>query len=928
MLICRYTILLLVFCANMTSFAQKADSIMQFMVHAMRFNEVFSQEKVYLHFDNTGYFKGERIWFKAYVVKPHVEGTTTKFLPSDISKVLYVELLNSSGDVVERKKLAVENGQSNGDILLNSILGSGFYEVRAYTRYMLNWGEHTVFSRVFPVFQAPQAEGDYSQPTIDQLSFRQRLPQRSLDADDTTRVEVNRHDVVRFFPEGGDLVKGLNSRVAFTISDEQGEWERGRVEVTPTDEESLNFEYTDRKGKLRKIRMPEAKEEGCVLRWDTLDTGSDYQASVLCSSPLHGRLLGYALMHEGSIVACDTFRALPQVRRQFSLFDLPAGVNQLTVFDSDGRIQAERLFFIPPYDAVTDSIHITSDVKELTPCGKVSLQLKTQPNASLSFSAMDAGTMVNGKETDICSWMLLSSDLKGYIAHPEYYFEANDAAHREAADLLMMIQGWRRYNWQVMAGATPMQQPLQPIEDHLYVFGQLRPDRNQWKKKLPLGGVELTANLYNSQGEHLKGTAVTDSMGNYAFQLPSISGDWNLLIQSRLQNELKNYTITIDRRFTPQSRYLFPEESQRMDVNEPNFFVQPRSTAEPAEETKAPSHIFKVGRQEYVTSAVNVKAKRTRWNDYTRRWYDESVARSTATLFYNCSDDAEEMADRGEATPGLLEWLRTKNPLFSGNDYPDGLVLRVGRGGIEEGNEEKLDLWEGFYIDADVLTGEKSGSGEGFVPQSFRNAPPSDWLQLWSDGLSYKNRPIVWIVNNQFCTITTFNRFYQDVPVLHVDGDLGVKNAISHTAKYCDVKDLYLPGGVSMARLPENIDEVKSVYISEDQAMRSKFIHSSVIDLLDPVTVYVYTYPPTSFNYKKGVRRTHFQGFNQPTTFEMEDYSILPPMEDFRRTLFWAPNVQADSKGHATIEFFNNSTCRELFISAEGLTPQGQFVIF
>jgi uncharacterized protein YfaS (alpha-2-macroglobulin family) len=59
----------------------------------------------------------------------------------------------------------------------------------------------------------------------------------------------------------------------------------------------------------------------------------------------------------------------------------------------------------------------------------------------------------------------------------------------------------------------------------------------------------------------------------------------------------------------------------------------------------------------------------------------------------------------------------------------------------------------------------------------------------------------------------------------------------------------------------------------------------------------------------------------------MEDYSIMPPMEDFRRTLYWNPNVKTDKDGKATIEFYNNSSCTQMFISAEGITKDGKFII-
>ena len=143
---------------------------MTYMKRAMMFNKSLPQEKVYLHFDNTGYFKGETIWFKAYVVRADYA------VPTNKSKVLYVELVNPMGDVVETKKLAIQNGTAHGDIKLDSIIGNGFFEVRAYTRYMTNWGNGGIFSRVFPIFDAPQKPGDYTNLAITDFSHKRRLP--------------------------------------------------------------------------------------------------------------------------------------------------------------------------------------------------------------------------------------------------------------------------------------------------------------------------------------------------------------------------------------------------------------------------------------------------------------------------------------------------------------------------------------------------------------------------------------------------------------------------------------------------------------------------------------------------------------------------------------------------------------------------------
>ena len=126
----------------------------------------------------------------------------------------------------------------------------------------------------------------------------------------------------------------------------------------------------------------------------------------------------------------------------------------------------------------------------------------------------------------------------------------------------------------------------------------------------------------------------------------------------------------------------------------------------------------------------------------------------------------------------------------------------------------------------------------------------------------------------------------------------------------------------SMEEFPVWLDEVKAVYITEHPSATIRYIGSTS----NKPTVFIYTHHKFLRDVD-GLRRTHFQGYNVPETFEMEDYSIMPPMEDFRRTLYWNPNVTTDKDGKATIEFYNNSVASELNISAEGITKDGKFII-
>ena len=154
------------------------------ILKAAQWNRLYPQEKVYLHLDNSAYFLGETIWMKAYVTRSDTENR------SNISRVLYVELISPRGFVVERRKLQVTDGLAWGDIKLTKrILKAGYYEIRAYTRYMTNWGKRNFFSRVFPVFDKPRTEGDYSRMSLEPYDVTRQPDERRASAPESENVD-------------------------------------------------------------------------------------------------------------------------------------------------------------------------------------------------------------------------------------------------------------------------------------------------------------------------------------------------------------------------------------------------------------------------------------------------------------------------------------------------------------------------------------------------------------------------------------------------------------------------------------------------------------------------------------------------------------------------------------------------------------------
>ena len=105
-----------------------------FLVQGQTRSKVLPQEMVFVHMDNTCYFLGDTLFYKAYVQRSDTGR------PTDLSEVLYVELLGQDGYLAERQVLRLKGGQASGSFCLEDSLYAGFYELRAYTRWQLNFG--------------------------------------------------------------------------------------------------------------------------------------------------------------------------------------------------------------------------------------------------------------------------------------------------------------------------------------------------------------------------------------------------------------------------------------------------------------------------------------------------------------------------------------------------------------------------------------------------------------------------------------------------------------------------------------------------------------------------------------------------------------------------------------------------------------------
>ena len=634
-------------------------ALLSYVQNAYQFSQICPQEKVYLHFDNTAYFQGDIIWFTAYVV------SASTHTPAP-SKVLYVELLSPNGVVLKQLKLKVENGQASGSLPLVDIsteearalrgvtaLPSGFYEVRAYTRTMLNFDDAGVFSRVFPVYEQPQKEGDYSHPTMRQWDNPYDMQRPKSEKEKTLTVT--------FYPEGGNLVMGTPNRIAFKAMGANGQGvdlsgelktDEGQAPIalttlhdgmglftlTPT-RKHYTAEFTH-EGKRYSFRLPEPADNGYTLMADNLRP-----------EQLRGRLTGYAgcpdellgmmLISRGAVTYFDTL----SIRGGVAAFAIPkerlaTGIHQLTLFNAEGHVFAQRNLFINN-GIEAGGITITTAQGQHEPFAPVKMSVQTTAAngtplpATISLAVRDQQNLGTAYTENIYTNMLLASELKGYIHQPEYYFESNDAAHTRALDLLMMIQGWTRYNWAQMTRVEPFY-VKHYVEDGLvidgYVLGRLR------DKPIEEATVKMT--LYSpDRSQKQESTVISDSNGGFGFTVEEFYDKWDMFLAVTKEGKELDCRMRLDRASRPAVRAY-----NAADTHLPQHAIMVDSAAKDI--SKDP---FFQANPDSIFLLDNVDV-------YGRKRYVDFLTFKA----YNTEEDTELHLDQGKHTYMVRDYLKEK----------------------------------------------------------------------------------------------------------------------------------------------------------------------------------------------------------------------------------------------------------------------------
>ncbi len=503
-------------------------------------------EKAYLQLDKPYYAAGDDIWFKAYVV------TGANHRLSTLGSVLNVELIDDRDSITRSIKLPLYFGTASGDFALPDTLRPGTYHIRAYTNYMRNAGAAYFFNKavtiINPVVTTPP-------PSKKQL----------------LKPATGKPDV-QFFPEGGYLVTGITSKVAFkavgsnrlgaevkgSVTDNTGKTVSsfnsthlgmGIFEMTPVAGAIYQANVIFADGSTSTIALPAATDKGSVLTIDDSDP-ENLMVKIFISRQLllDDTSRQFVLVGQSGGKIYYAAKSKPGLALFTSVIPknkFPSGIAQFTLFANNGEPLNERLVFINRPDQL--KLNVTADNNTYAPRQKVKINIDAKNSddkpvvGSYSVAVTDETKVpVNeDNENNIFANLLLTSDLSGYVEQPAWYFNHTDENAHAALDVLMLTQGYRRFEWKkILNDDFPLLQ-YHP-ENSLQIAGTvLTPDG----KPVVKGKVTL---LDIDSARYSRDT-VTDDRGRFLFKNMSFSDSVRFIIQARTDKNKNNVVIKLDR---------------------------------------------------------------------------------------------------------------------------------------------------------------------------------------------------------------------------------------------------------------------------------------------------------------------------------------------------------------------------------------------
>jgi hypothetical protein len=493
------------------------------------------QEKLFVHTDKPVYLAGEISWFKIYCVEAGSHRSLS------LSKVAYVDVVDNEDRPVLQGKIALVNSEGRGSFFLPLTLSSGNYKLRAYTNWMKNFGPDYFFEQPIMVIntlkEMPAAAGGAGMQTGGEASLR------------GAGAGVDSDYFIAWFPEGGDLVKDIPTRVGFRITSRDGKGVDGQGVVMDENRDTVavfaamrfgigQFRFTPTgehvyraviacHGDTIGSGLPVVHDRGYVMNVHDEGTGQ-VRVTVGARGALSPEIYLFARAGPDRRLSLKAELVHDSAVFVLNKDSLGVGINQLTVFDGVLEPVAERLYFRRPLDPL--SIEVRADQPQYAKRSKINLAVivrDTSTHLSISVYRIDS-LMPGAQPADIYSYLWLGSDLKGRVESPEYYLLARGAEADQALDNLMLTHGWRRFRWESIRrlARRELTFPYPPEHNGHIVMGRLTDTRTGGPVSNRISFLTSPGTAYRFQA------ALSDSGGKVFFDVKDFYGPDGIILHA------------------------------------------------------------------------------------------------------------------------------------------------------------------------------------------------------------------------------------------------------------------------------------------------------------------------------------------------------------------------------------------------------------
>jgi hypothetical protein len=480
----------------------------------------FIQEKLFVHTDKDTYISREIFWFRIYYTDVFYNR------PATVSKIAYVELLDKNNLPVLQQKVSLKPGESDGSMIIPVNIPSGTYRLRAYTSWMKNFSPDYYFEKSIRIINPQNIQAE---------------PPAS---------KTKQYDI-QFFPEGGNLVQQLESKMGFRITDAYGKglacegtilnsagdtvlhfhplaMGLGHFVFTPTPGQNYKAIIQFPQGDQVVKELPEPYANGFVI---SVLKEKEPQITVRVKSSaaldqqdvylfVHGSHHSLPVKKQKLVNRETIFAIKPE--------EIEDGISRITLFDESGKAVCERLYFKYPENKLQISV---SANQEYNTRSKIDLNISVTDqsgnpsSADMSVAVYRLDSLQQPDELNILSYTYLIAEL-GPVEHPSFYFLDNGETRDKEMDNLMLTHGWRRFVWQDM-----FTQRLFPIHFSPECYGHIiRGKLINNISGMADKGVTTFLSVPSARTEFR--VTSSDSMGQVKFEVPGFYGSEEIILQT------------------------------------------------------------------------------------------------------------------------------------------------------------------------------------------------------------------------------------------------------------------------------------------------------------------------------------------------------------------------------------------------------------